>query len=170
MANTRFQFTISGSPIVLFKSGYSPLSPFNPKTPFTVNGVTYVCGEAYYQAEKARRFKDYDALRKIMEAKSPKVMKEIGRSIRGYDDDDWQRCAVDVMRQGIREKMSQNIEARRLLLSTEKSVIADANQFDKFWGIGIDIDDASVFDPRNWTGDNNMGKLLMQVRDELKKE
>ena len=163
-----FGFTTTGGPIVLYKSGYCPLSNFNPRKPFTVRGVNYTCGEAYYQACKAHHFNDDDAWKRIQASRSPKEMKQIGQEIRGYNEKEWSKVALEVMRRGVKEKMLQNDEARKLLMSTEGAIIGEVTHFDRYWGVGLDIEDQAVYNLNNWVGSNHMGEILMSVRDEIK--
>ena len=167
MDPTIFGYTTCGSPLVLFKSGYSLFSNFNPKTPFTYEGVNYRCVEQYYQASKASHFKDHDTWKKVMAARSPKQMKELGNSVVGYDYEKWENECLLVMKRGVREKMLQNPEAKKLLLLTKSAQIVEASRFDGYWSIGVDIEDHGVWNTNNWVGDNHMGKILMEVRDNL---
>jgi predicted NAD-dependent protein-ADP-ribosyltransferase YbiA (DUF1768 family) len=38
---------------------------------------------------------------------------------------------------------------------------------DKIWGVGLAAHDPSIRDRRNWRGENLLGQVLTQVRDEL---
>ena len=44
----------------------------------------------------------------------------------------------------------------------------EANPRDTRWAIGLAADDDRVLDESKWKGENLLGKVLMQVRDELK--
>jgi ribA/ribD-fused uncharacterized protein len=167
MASTVFCHSTYGEPLVLFKTGYSLLSNFNPRTPFTIDGVTYFSGEAWYQASKAAHFEDFESRDLIMATKSPKKTKELGQHIKGYKEDEWNKVCLGVMLRGVREKMKQHRGARELLLSTNNAIIGEASAFDSFWGIGVDINNSASLDFKFWNGQNEMGKCLMKVRDEL---
>ena len=46
--------------------------------------------------------------------------------------------------------------------------IAEASPFDPYWGIQMDIDDPCAQYPAYWRGQNFMGQILMDVREELR--
>ena len=165
---TVFTSTNTGAPLVLFRSGFSPLSNFHPRSPFTYIGVNYCCGEQYYQASKATHFKDHEAWKKIMGTRKPREMKQIGYEIKGYDHEEWKKIAPGIAYEGIEQRFQQNKSALELLLKTNCAIIAEATEHDRFWATGIDINDEAVLNPMNWTGQNHMGKMLMQLRDEMK--
>ena len=66
------------------------------------------------------------------------------------------------------EKFSQNPELLKLLLNTNDSILVEASQKDKKWGIGIGVDYVDFLNPDKWPGENLLGKALMEVRDKLK--
>ena len=163
----RFRHPSLGEPVVLFKTGFSLLSNFNPSTAFVVDGTRYSSGEAWYQASKAAHFKDWESHSKILALRSPKKIKDLGLNIKGYKDDEWEKVCISVMLRGVREKMTQNREARELLISTQNAIIGESSFFDSYWGTGIDIHDAAATDSKYWQGRNEMGKCSMKVRDDI---
>ena len=44
----------------------------------------------------------------------------------------------------------------------------EVNPTDTRWAIGLPADDDRVLDESQWQGENLLGKVLMQIRDELK--
>jgi len=70
---------------------------------------------------------------------------------------DFDNVKIDIMRYVIYHKFDQNVECRNILLSTENKKIYEDSQYDSFWGIGKDKN-----------GENHLGKLLMELRDQLK--
>jgi ribA/ribD-fused uncharacterized protein len=74
------------------------------------------------------------------------------------------------MRAILRAKFTQNLELRKQLLNTEDKVLANADARDKYWGIGTSASTAIAKDPKKWKGENLLGKLLMEIRTELKAE
>ena len=57
-----------------------------------------------------------------------------------------------------------------LLLSTGDKIIAEATRKDKIWGIGIDVGDPRVQDPKQWKGTNVLGFALMKAREQLRND
>jgi len=35
------------------------------------------------------------------------------------------------------------------------------------WGVGLSEDDNKILDPKNWVGENLLGKILVDVRESL---
>jgi predicted NAD-dependent protein-ADP-ribosyltransferase YbiA (DUF1768 family) len=46
--------------------------------------------------------------------------------------------------------------------------LAEADPRSKFWGIGTSSDTSKAKDPNKWPGKNVMGKILAEIRSELK--
>ena len=64
---------------------------------------------------------------------------------------------------GLRCKFHQNPK----LLDTQDKTLAEASKNDKVWGIGMAMSDPNAFDKEKWQGKNQLGNLLMKVRDEI---
>jgi ribA/ribD-fused uncharacterized protein len=70
---------------------------------------------------------------------------------------DWDRIKVDVMGRILRAKVNQHAYVRRKLLATGDRELIEDSWRDDFWGWGPNRD-----------GQNMLGKLWMQVRDEIR--
>ena len=73
------------------------------------------------------------------------------------------------MKIGCFNKFTQNKALRYELFRTLDSTLVEAAQFDQYWGVGMDMDDKDINDPKKWRGENVLGYLLTQLRDYLKK-
>ena len=93
--------------------------------------------------------------------------KDLARNIKGFDRKDWESVAESIMERGLVEKFYQNPSARMFLKGTGSALIAEASRHDQFWGIGLDIQDPNITDTEKWQGANNLGALLMRVREKL---
>lgn len=123
------------------------LSNFWPCT-VTYDGLTFSNVEAAYHAAKCADPADRAQFVKL----SAPAAKERGSVIamRG----DWDAVKRDVMADLLRQKFSDPA-LRRLLVQTGGCEIVEGNSWnDQFWGVC------------NGAGENNLGKLLMQVRHE----
>ena len=76
------------------------------------------------------------------------------KAVRKSDFDD---IKIDIMKYVIYHKFDQSVECRNVLLSTGNSNLYEDSPYDLFWGIGKDK-----------TGSNHLGKLLMELRTQLK--
>ena len=61
----------------------------------------------------------------------------------------------------------QNYDLMDLLLDTKDAILAEASPQDKIWGIGLEENDPNSKDPESWRGQNLLGKILMQLREEF---
>lgn len=74
-------------------------------------------------------------------------------------DPEWESKKVDIMKEILFQKFSQNEDLKNLLLSTENRHIVENSPYDRFWGVH-----------KSGTGKNMLGHLLMDVRHELMME
>lgn len=132
---------------------------------FTVDGVEYHTAEQYMMSQKALLFGDTEINKEIMSAVHPKQFKELGRKIRNFNPEIWDRNKTDIVIRGNFAKFSQNPELKYFLLGTNKGVLVEASPYDKIWGIGLSADDSRVNNPLQWQGENLLGFCLMEVRD-----
>lgn len=137
-----------------------------------VDNRLFNCNEQYYMHAKAIRFSDHDSARKILMEKDPVIQKKIGSNIAGFNDNRWEECCIDVMRRGLTAKFQQNPDLKDFLLDTGNNFILEGNPRDKYWGTGLSIYDRRIWKSSAWIGSaqNNMGKLLEEVRRDINRE
>ena len=127
--------------------------------------------EQYFMYEKARAFGDEEiAMRILFEGKNPKQAKSLGRKVKGYNDEVWNKMRYKVMLRANLLKYLQNKDIEKLLLNEEfegKNFV-EASPIDRIWGIGCD-EATALDDESNWNGQNLLGKVLDEVRDILKR-
>lgn len=129
---------------------YRALSNFHEE-PLIVDGLKFRWSEAAYMAEKTFLAKEKLAL---MECETPGRAKKLGRTITLRDD--WEEVKEAKMLKVLRAKFQQSEFCRELLLSTGDKYIEETNWWgDDFWG------------KSTAAGKNTLGKLLMQVREEI---
>jgi ribA/ribD-fused uncharacterized protein len=110
--------------------------------------------EHVYQAAKAVKESD---VAKILKAPTAGEAKALGRRIQIRPD--WEEKKVGFMLFFLRRKFGTIRQFRALLLSTGDRELIEGNHWgDTFWGVC------------NGVGENMLGKLLMQVRGELRDE
>jgi ribA/ribD-fused uncharacterized protein len=118
-------------------------------------------------AGKARLFEDEDALARILAARTPAEAKNLGRLVRGFDEERWAAECFALVAAGNEAKFGQDPALRGYLLGTASRVIVEASPVDRVWGIGLAADDERALDPRTWRGANLLGFALMQARERL---
>lgn len=113
----------------------------------------YPTVEHAYQAQKATNAKDHELIRT---APTPKDARILGQQIKMIDG--WDNIKIGVMRACLIAKFTQHPQLLVELISTENSEIVEDSPIDSFWGIG-----------EHKNGQNNLGKLLVEVRNLLNK-
>ncbi|WP_206598675.1 NADAR family protein [Rufibacter ruber] len=106
--------------------------------------------EHYFQTLK---FGDAAYQEKIRIAAFPRMARELGKTRQIHIRTDWEEVRKEGMLSAVRKKLQTHTVLMELLLSAP---LAEASPYDFFWGIGAD-----------GTGQNRLGHLLMQVREEL---
>jgi len=131
---------------------------------FEIDGVRYNCAEQYMMAEKARTFGDGETLEKILASDKPRVIKNLGREVRGFDPAKWDAVKYGIVVKGNTAKFSQDSKLKEFLLSTGGAELVEASPVDEIWGIGLAEGDSGIRDKANWKGQNLLGKALMDAR------
>ena len=141
---------MGASMIVSFTGEHRFLSNFYP-SPIEMYGDIYPTVEHAFQAAKAAMVIDRQRIRN---ASSPALAKSLGREV-------LLRPLWDSMRLSVMERLLERKFAipalRAMLLGTGNQELIEGNTWgDTFWGIC------------HGQGDNQLGKLLMKIREELK--
>lgn len=129
--------------------------------------IIYSSAEQYMMAKKALLFNDEEIYQNIMSEKSPKIIQELGRKIKNFDQKTWDAHAQIIVYQGNYFKFTQNKELYGLLKSTGETILVEASPFDLIWGVGLSVEDEKIFDDLNWRGKNLLGYLLTFLRDNI---
>lgn len=156
--------TING--MTLFFTDRDPLSNWYIAD-FTVKGVQFNCVEQFMMYCKAKLFADENSASAILEARTPRKQKELGRAVKGYVDDEWNARRERIVEIGCLSKFQQNPDIGSVLLSTGSTLLVEASPYDKIWGAGLSADDPRILDVANWPGRNLLGKTLSKVRESL---
>ena len=132
---------------------------------FSVDGIVFCSSEQYFMYQKALTFGDIDTAKLILLEREPKLQKDLGRKVAGFDDEIWKPLRKKHMFDGCYAKFSQNPELSQQLLATKGTTLVEASPEDTIWGIGLAEDDDLCLDPSNWLGLNELGETLCKVRD-----
>lgn len=148
---------------------FTEASPFSQwyRGKFTVGGQEFNCAEQYMMWGKAMLFADAAVAAEILAADHPKTHKALGRKVKPYDEHVWRVNRERIVLEGNRAKFTQNPELRALLEATKGTEMVEASPFDKIWGIGLSAKDPRAQDPKQWKGQNLLGKVLTRLREEL---
>ena len=116
-------------------------------------GRVWGSSEHLFQACKT---KDAQEQSWIHAARSPFEAKKRGRGVTLRSD--WPSKKLDFMRLVARQKFANNEWLKEKLLATgDEELVEYAPWGDTYWGVG-----------RNGRGNNHMGKILMELRDQLR--
>ena len=121
-------------------------------------------------AQKALLFKDQETFEKIMNSKIPKEIKELGRQVKNFSSEIWNKKKFEIVTNGNIAKFSQNEKLKSFLLNTKNKILVEASPYDTIWGIGMSEDDKDILDENKWKGQNLMGKAIMKAREFIKKQ
>src|SRR5690606_28669148 len=78
------------------------------QTPFKDSENSYLTAEQYMMYHKAKLFGDDEKAREILKAHDPKTQKQLGRQVKGFDEQKWDDHKFDIVVQGNLLKFSQN--------------------------------------------------------------
>lgn len=134
---------------------------------FSYRGTSFTSVEQYMMYRKAIMFGDTAVRNRILSTSDVAEIKQLGRSVRNYNEKFWGGQRQLIVYQGLLAKFAQNDDLRLQLLNTGTAVLAECAVTDKIWGIGLSMDDDHRFLIDQWQGSNMLGFSLMQVRNML---
>ena len=145
--------------IKFYRANEKPYGAFSNlyRRPILFEGTEYPTSEHAYQAGKARK----DAVRDwLMAAPTPSLLAMAAHGLYVWDiSPDWSKTKYDRMKRVLQAKFTQHEDLAELLLSTGQARLVEAatvdNTVNRTWG------------EVNGVGKNMLGKLLMEVREEL---
>jgi N-glycosidase YbiA len=135
-----------------FRDKYRFLSNFQ-RCPLVYDGIFYPSAEHAYVASKTLDLKERFDISLIETAGQAK---RYGKNIPIRKD--WDKIKIDIMREIVRIKF-HNTELKEMLLATGDEELIEINEWhDTTWGVCDGV------------GENWLGKILMEIRAELKKD
>ncbi|MCB1211642.1 MAG: NADAR family protein [Verrucomicrobiales bacterium] len=138
-----------------FKSKHPTLSWLSnfSKHGFELEGSRWASVEHFYQAQK---YAGTEAWSRIRAAGSPMEARKAGQDRSLTPRKDWEAVKLEIMRQALWAKFDQNRRLKQMLIDTGTEELVHESSSDLFWGRS-----------RDGEGENQLGQLLMRVRDEL---
>ena len=122
---------------------------------FELDGVHWPTSEHYFQAQK---FAGTPYVENIRIAPTPKAVAELGRKRELPLRPDWEQVKDDIMRKAVLRKFETHADLHAILLDTGHEDLVEKTTNDYYWGCGT-----------NGTGKNMLGKILMEVREILRR-
>jgi len=128
--------------------------------PIVVNGIPIKTIEALYQACRYPLLPDVQ--HKILSQGSPMTAKMVGKPYIDKTRPDWDEVRILMMKWSLRVKLIQNWDKfSNILLATESDHIVELSNKDDFWG-------AKPIEKNIYVGVNALGRLLMELRENIK--
>jgi ribA/ribD-fused uncharacterized protein len=133
------------------------------------DGRIFTDSEQLFMYLKAIYFGDLEIAEEIINTPSnPRIVKELGRKVKGYDEKKWSVVREGMMYKAVSAKFASSRELQEKLLDTGNKIIVEGTPFDPIWGVMVHWKDDRILDEKNWRGQNLLGKVLMRVRQDLK--
>ena len=134
-----------------FSGAHAFLSNFHP-SPIIYSGTAFATAEHAFQASKTGNSTQREQIRN---AKTPGEAKRLGKKVTLRPD--WDSIRIKIMGEILRKKFAPGADLARQLSTTDDAELIEGNTWnDRFWGVC------------KGEGKNNLGKILMQIRAELK--
>ena len=128
--------------------------------PVVINSTPIKSVEALYQACRFPHLPDVQL--KILEQGSPMTAKMVGKPYKNESRRDWDSVRILIMKWVLRVKLAQNWDKfSAILLETTDMDIVELSNKDDFWG-------AKPLDENIYLGVNALGRLLMELREQIK--
>lgn len=138
---------------------------------FDIDGVTYQSTEQYLFAERARYLNEQVTADRIMKNRAAKICKELGKGVPWTGDvHSWRDFAKEKLKLANKAKYTKHWKLRKFLFATAPATLVETNPYDHYWGIGLRKTDPSIQNPDKWKGENAMGYLLTDLREEMMKD
>ena len=147
------------------ENGY--LSNWYPSS-FTSDQISFSSMEQFMMYRKAICFCDNETAAQILKTDDVVHIKELGRSVSGYNDNYWNGVRQITIYEGLLAKFTQNRKLKEQLKATGDAILAECAVKDRIWGIGLSMSDPNRLDQTKWKGQNLLGYALMMVRYRLR--
>jgi hypothetical protein len=157
---------ISSRPVIGFWKVSQPYGIFSQwfKCSFVWKDIKFSSAEQFMMYRKAMLFNDTKIAQNILSIDDQRLIKKLGKEVKNFDSKIWDQNKLEIVYTGNYLKFTQNPDFKERLLGTGDAIICEASPYDAIWGIGTE-DVKSV-----WKGQNLLGKILMKLRNDLRKE
>lgn len=118
------------------------------------NGVLWMTSEHAYHSEK---FEDSELLEQLQDTRSAHDSMRLAYANRDKYRKDWDNVKLEIMKKILKAKVQQHPYVKKKLLESGDKELVENSWRDLYWGWGPNKD-----------GENHLGKLWMEVRDEVR--
>lgn len=117
-------------------------------------GYDWMTSEHAYHSEK---FEDSEMLEKLKKSRSAHDAMKLAYANKDTYRKDWDEVRLNIMKQILHAKVEQHPYVKKKLLESGDKELIENSWRDDFWGWGANRD-----------GKNHLGKLWMEVREEVR--
>lgn len=132
-----------------------PLSTCSPY-PIVLEEKNWLTCEHYFQAKSVR---SSSLSQKIDTAPTGLEAFELAKPWYHWKIKDWKKLRRVLMTRALYTKVQMYEEVREELLRSDNELIIETSLYDYYWGVG-----------RDQRGENQLGKIWMDIREKIKKE
>lgn len=137
-------------------------------SPFYHQGKMFKWAEQAIMYRKAMLFGAHSIAHEILQATNPAECKKLGRSRQiPFDNEIWDNNKEKIFKEILHDKFKLK-HLRTKMLQTGNREFVEASPYDKIWGIGLDENHPDATNKSKWKGQNLLGKILTEVRNEIK--
>ena len=133
-----------------------------------MEGVTFRTSEHCYQWYAAKEALQDEVAEAVARAESPGQAKRLAAKIKSFIPN-WNEVKYDVMKAVQEAKAESSYLFREQLLESGDKMLCEGLP-DPYWGSGLNIENTITTKPEFWPGQNNLGKILMDLRSRLRND
>lgn len=149
---------------IYFQGEESPFSNFHHSRFSDDQGQVYENIEQAFQYKKAKANGKLSIANKILATRDPIEIKKLSKQIPNTKE--WNRDEEGLMKNLVTAKFTQNKHLGRLLIKTGDKQLHESTS-NKKWGTGAELSSKALL-TGNWDGQDLLGQLIEEVRNELK--
>ena len=131
---------------------------------FRVEYLDFSSMTQYLMFCRASLFGDKETAWKIFNEWNNNVIRRIGRTVKGFDENIWKGQRSIILARGLKGKFDHNPAYIAELLRTGEEMLVYCDPDDDEFGIGLSPDQPECQDPEQWQGLNLLGYALMDLR------
>ena len=162
------KFEINGQKYLSFYGG--PFSQwFEAPESFFEDGIEFNTAEKYMMYHKAKFFNDEEIAKKILREPDPSDVKKLGRKVKNFNEDEWDKVKMDIVTQGNYLKFTQIPMMKEEFEKFKDFKFVEGSPYDLIWGVGLASNDPKITDPKNWKGQNLLGICIERAFDKIKR-
>jgi ribA/ribD-fused uncharacterized protein len=163
-------------PIIFFSSSDSESHGFlslDWRVDIALRGTTYHSARQALSVELAKLFNDQAHIRSFMEMDSPEGIRYALEDVPGDANANrtkWTTETIRLLYEIHTEKFTNYPALSAQLLETRNAILASTEPNDSLLGIGLSEENPIAKNPKQWTGQNLLGRSLMDIRDLIQKQ